>query len=175
MRTVIVLFLALVLANPGAHAQTEKIARAERLSQLLGLDQILKGAQMAGVESTKLQMKSMLLELEKTGIPASVIARIGDGAEQVVVKMAQAWDPKEAAKIYALGLVELLTDKGLAAAELYYQTTDGQNSYTAIFNSQARVLEYTTSKSNAVLQAEMGIFLQKVKDAAIKARRESRK
>lgn len=146
------------------------MVRAARIAQALGLEQMLKDTQALHVASTRRAMQDALLEMKKNGIPESVISDIDATVMRFGDDASLAWDPKEAARIYATGLVGTLSEKELIAAERLYQTETGKKSYLAVANSQARMLEYISSKQSEAMNEKMGALFAKVREAAKRAR-----
>jgi len=142
------------------------MVRAARIAQALGLEQVLKDTQALHVASTRRAMQDVLLELKKNGIPESVISDLNATVMQFGDDASLAWDPKEAARIYATGLVGILSEKELIAAERLYQTETGKKSYLAVANSQARMIEYISSKQNDAMKEKMGALLAKIREVA---------
>lgn len=144
--------------------------RATRIAQALGLEQLLKDTQMQQMASTRQSMQDMLLELKKIGISEKVISEVSATALQFSDETALAWDPKEAARIYATGLVGTLSEDELIATERHYQTETGKKSYTALANSQARMTDYIVAKQTEAMKERTGALLAKVREAAIRSR-----
>jgi len=87
-------------------------------------------------------------------------------AASLAATKGQVSDPKEASRIYAEGLLDVLSDEELAEAEHYVQSPEGKKIYRAIADSEANMVNYVQSKTNAVVQAEMGKFIEDMKTAA---------
>jgi hypothetical protein len=159
------LFLALAIASTPTFAQEASSARAEQIAQALGLERLLSDRQEQVSKATRQQMQSMLAEFENSGVPKDVVLHLASLADQFALKVTSSWDPKEAARIYANGLTELLSDKEISEAASYYKSDEGKKSYAAIQASLARMDEYVNSRTNAVMQVEFRQFLRQIKES----------
>ena len=155
----------LLLAAVAAHGQTPTISRAERLAKAAGLEELVSSAQQANVADAKAQADALIAQLRQAGMPESVVAQLAPRVQEIMRKVSQAWDPKVAARIYAEGLGDALTDDELDQAERYYGSTEGKKTHAAITASQQKMQTYVMGKSNEVLQSEMAGFLETVKKA----------
>lgn len=162
------LILALAMASTPTFAQEASSTRAQQIAQALGLEQLLSDRQEQVSKATRQQMQSMLAELENSGVPKDVVLRLAPLADEFALKVTSSWDAKEAARIYADGLTELLSDKEISEAASYYKSDEGKKSYAAIQASLARTDEYVNSRINAVMQVEMRAFLRQIKESAVR-------
>ncbi len=159
------LILALVVsamsfAASAADARTE---RAERIARVLGLNEMLQETQKSYAESTRSQLQVVLQEVRRSGVAESTAKHLEQLMNPMIEKVALAWDPAQASRLYSEGLLETMTDQELDEAERYVSTPEGQKTYTAIANSQTRMLEYINNRTKSVLQEEFAKFMEQVK------------
>ena len=164
--TTVLVSLVLTLSLASAMAQDSRAAKAERISLSLGIGEMLKHVQQMNIESTKQQMQVVISELRNGGVPEDRLIMFAALAEQMAQRVASAWDPKEASRIYSDGLVESLSVPELSEAENYFATSQGRKTQAAITASQSRMAEYINAKTNAALQEEFGKFMAQVKQVA---------
>ena len=166
------LCVLLSLTSIAAESQTPAPSRAERVARATGLEDLLTSIQAANVAGAKAQAESILEQVRQAGVPDSVVTKLTPRVEQLVRRVTQAWDPKVAARIYAEGLGEALTDDELDDAERYYGSTEGKRAYTAITASQQKMQAYVAGRTDEVLRSEMVGFVEAVKKAAIESRKQ---
>lgn len=166
MQKLLTALIVLLLASTSTWGQDPRTERAGRIARALGIEQLLIETQAATLAGTKLQVSELISGLKKSGIPDDYLNEMGLKIEQMYVKASAAWDPKEASRIYAEGLLDVLSDQELAEAEHYVDSPEGKKIYRAIADSEANMINYVQSKTNAVIQAEMGKFVEDMKAAA---------
>lgn len=171
----LLLSTVLVFVASCAIAQDDNMVRATRIAQALGLEQLLRETQLQNVAATRQSMLDLLEELKKNGYPAKIIADVRVDALEFADDAVRSWDPKEAARIYANGLVQSLSEDELVATERHYQTETGKKSYEALSNSQARMIDYINAKQNEAMKAKMSALISKVRDAAIRSQNSATK
>jgi hypothetical protein len=166
MHKLLIALVALFLASTPTWAQDTRTARVDRIARALGIEQLLAETQAASLAATKGQVSELMSSLKESGIPDDYLYEMRSKIEQMYAKALGAWDPKEASRIYAEGLLDVLSDEELAEAEHYVQSPEGKKIYRAIADSEANMVNYVQSKTNAVVQAEMGKFIEDMKTAA---------
>lgn len=166
MKLLIALIVGLVSISVGAaEARTQK---AERIAQVLGLEELLADAQRANAQSIREQVQIVMQEFRRNGMKESLLREYEKAADQMAAKVNAAWDPKQATRIYSEGLLESLSDQELNEAEQYFSSPEGQKAYAAVSSSQAKMTEYINSRTNAVMQEEFAKFMEQVRQAAAK-------
>ncbi len=145
-----------------ARGQTQESAKAERVQRLvtaLSLDSMLAQTQAQAAEAAKKQVSLSMGELKNMNIPPDVLERLSDMAERIAVSATQSWEPRVAARIYAEGIAEALSDDELKAAEDFYGSSIGKKSHSAITASQARMAAYIQGRTNEAMQLGMAGFV----------------
>ena len=148
--------------------------RAERIARALGIEQLLIETQAASLAAAKGQVSELVSGLKKSGIPEDYLNEMRSKIEQMYVKASAAWDPKEAGRIYAEGLLDVLSDEELAEAEHYVESPEGKKIYRAIADSEANMIDYVQSRTNAVVHAEMGRFIEDMRVAARRPKQDAK-
>lgn len=167
--------LIFVFSISCALAQDTKTLRAERIARAVGIEEMLKTTQQKTVEPTKEQLKTVLNQLEKSGLPKQYLVQLSDSMNTMGNNVAVAWDPKVASNIYSNAIANALTEKELQDTERYYATDEGKKVHTAITNGQALMMDYVNSRMNMALEREMAGFMEKVKEAARQAQAQAKK
>ncbi len=144
--------------------QDTERAQIERISKVFGLEQLLKEAQIAQAAANREQLNDVLLELGKQGVPKDVLEEMRPLVDGLLQKVSNAWDAREASRIYAAGLTGLLTEKELVETERYYQTPVGSKSVNAISQANAKVQAYVIQQTNASMKVEMAKLLTLMKE-----------
>jgi hypothetical protein len=158
-------FVLLSLAPLVVVGQTVDTSRAERVAKAAGLEELLSSIQAASIAGAQAQAESLLGQLRQAGISESVVAKVAPRVQEILRNVSRAWDPKVAARIYAEGLGEALTDDELDQAERYYGSAEGKKTYAAIAASQQKMQAYVAGRTNEVLRSEMAGFVEAVKKA----------
>ena len=167
---VLVVALVLCASTFSANAQQTQMERAERISRAIGLDQQLASVQEANLAGVREQASVALAQLTKAGIPESHVAQLKPAVERLLAACASSWDPKIAARIYAEGLVDVLSEAELQEAEAYYSSPAGAKANAALAESQSRMLQYIQGASAKAVDPAMEAFLAEVKRAATSAK-----
>lgn len=168
------LILAALPAIAQAGEQPTERAQVERISKAFGLERLLKEAQIAQAAANREQMDDVVAELRKQGVPKEVMNEMGPLIDELLKKVSNAWDPKEASRIYAAGLTGILTEKELAETEQYYQSPTGNKAFNAISQANAKMQAYVNQQTNASMKVEMARILTMLKEIAEKKRAEKK-
>lgn len=168
-KLIAVLFLALCPLL--AQSQSSRMEKAERISKVLGIDEALAEAQSSSVQAVKEQVAAMLDQMKKLGVPNERLDQLSPSIQRLAEVSVKYWDPKVAARIYAEGLVDELSDDELAEAEKYYSSPAGAKANRAIAESQQKMQQYIQDQSAKALEPEMARFLEEVKKIASQGRR----
>ena len=164
--------VAITLACGLAWADDAKSVRAERIGVALGLEQTLAAAKAQTMEATKAQMQAMSKQFRQSGMPEEFIAKLEVPMQKMIASTVDAWDEKVAASIYGSVLADSMTEEELVKTERHYQSDEGKKAYATISLAQSKTNEYIITKTNEVMQKEMGVFMEKVKAIAQQAQRE---
>ena len=162
MRTLAVV-LVMFLGCSGANAQQARMDRAERISKAVGLSDILAAAQASNLESVKQQSIVMLDQLRRVGVPDAELIKLTPAIDRLLVISTTSWDPKIAARIYAEGLVDELSEGELVEAERYYLSPEGIKANKALTSSQNKMAEYIQRQTAAAMEPAMASFFEEVK------------
>ena len=154
-----------------AHSQTSRMEKAERISKVLGIDGMLAEAQSSSVQAVKEQVTAMLDQLKKLGVSNERLLQFSPAIQRLAEVTAKSWDPKVAARIYAEGLVDELSEDELIEAEKYYSSPAGVKANRAIAESQQKMQQYIQEQSAKAMEPEMARFLEEVKKIAVQAQR----
>lgn len=155
-----------------AVAQTTPSAKAERLARATGLEELLIAAQEKSTASASASVEGMLAQLKRSGIPEEVITSIAPRVQEMMVKVTKSWNPVVASQLYAENLSASLSERELEDAEAYYRSVEGKKTLVALKDSQTKVQSYIETQTNKVLQAELGAFMQAMKEAVAEYRKQ---
>lgn len=144
--------------------------KAERISRALGIDKALAETQALNVHAAKEQVTSLIDQLKNAGFPNERLEQFSPAVQQIMEISAKAWDPKVAARIYAEGLVDELSEDELAEAEKYYSSPAGAKANHAIAESQQKMQRYIQEQSAKAMEPEIAKFFEEVKRMALQAR-----
>lgn len=162
--------LIFVFSTSFGFAQDARISSADRIAKALGIEDMLNVAQQRSVDATKVQMKTVLAQLKQSGLPQDYLAQLSTAVDHMAIKVASAWDPKEATKIYSTAITSALSEEELKDTEQYYATEKGRRVHAAITGGQSLMMDYVNSRTTDVMQTEMAILMDKIKEAARQAR-----
>jgi hypothetical protein len=168
----LVLLAVLVCIAWPAHAQSERLSKAERIARVTGVEELLVAAQRTGNEAVKQQAAAVLSQLRQAGAPDALVAMLAPLTDEMMRRINESWDPKVAAKIYADGLADALSDPELQEAERYYSSDEGHKTFTVITTSQRKMQEYIAARTTAALQKETAEFFRQLKQAIDQSRRQ---
>ncbi|MEK8024862.1 hypothetical protein [Pseudaquabacterium rugosum] len=171
MNKLLVALFAIFLASAPALAQDARTVRVERIARALGFEQYLTDIQAAHLASIKGQTSDLFLSLKNMGLPDDYLKAMEFKSEQIFLKATKAWDPKEASRIYAEGLLDILSDEDLVEAEKFVQSPEGKRIHRAIANSEANMVSYIQAKMDGVLKVEFDALLQEMKASAQRSAR----
>lgn len=155
--------LSLCFAASGVCSQTNPHARAERIGRAIGLEQQLLALQETNLASVREQASMLVAQLEKAGVKEKQLAELTPAIEKLLSVCGTSWNAKVAARIYAEGLVNILSEADLRQAEKYYQSPQGARTNAALIASQERMLKYIQQESAKAFEPAMQAFLAEVK------------
>jgi hypothetical protein len=164
MKTITAVIVLLLLSR-AAFAQDARMQKAARIGKALGIEAALKSAQLESAKQAKQQILSILEELRKNDVPEAILKLYSDQADTIAERIRTAWAPEVASRLYADGLVELLSDSELVAAERYYASDIGKRTYAAIETSSRNMLDYITQRTNEATKAELAQLILRVREA----------
>ena len=149
-----------------ANAQESRVQKAERSSKAIGLSDLLVETQAENIRAIKEQAGSVFIQLKQVGMSEETFAELVSAFERMIELAARSWDPHVAARIFAEGLVDELTDQELAKAERYYSSPAGEKANRALMNSRQKMLQYIQEQTTKVMEPEMAKFFKEVQRLA---------
>ncbi len=162
------LAFALLLLSLSALASDAEMRKAERIARVLDIEAQLGEVQQANAEAIKVQMQIVLQEFRRSGAKEELLGTLEELGNQMMGRIDLAWDPKEASRIYAQGLVDVLSDSELDEAEKYFSSPEGKRANSAVSRSYAKMMEYINNRYNTVAQEEFGGFMKQARKALAK-------
>lgn len=158
--------LSVCLAVGGACAQANPHARAERIGRAMGIEQQLVALHQSNLAGVREQAAMLVAQLEKAGVKEKQLAELTPSIEKLLTLCGTSWDAKVAARIYAEGLVDVLSEADLREAEKYYLSPKGARTHAALVASQERMLKYIQQESAKAMEPAMQEFFAEVKRLA---------
>lgn len=159
LRSAVVALLLVALSAGAAQAQSN---RAQRLADVLGLEEQLEASKQMIMAVAARQFAQVLDQLRAAQMPDEFVDVAKQYADDYVRSVSEAWSSEEGAKIYVDALLQGMTETELDDAIAYYSTAQGQRAKAIIANADAKLDEYIASKVEPVKRAQMNRFLAKV-------------
>jgi len=171
-RTLIPLIILLAIASPSLAQPPQPLNLAKELSEVLGFQSMFDSLKAQTDRSVDQQIAQMMRQIRKdlAGVPNEFFEDMDVAANEYKAKILNAWNPQEAANVYAGALAELLPPEGLRKAIEHYRTPEGQKELTAINQAASRLNAYISNNIQQASAAGLQEFIAKVRAGAIRAK-----